>query len=384
MKIIIVLILLVIIGGAGAGFIAYQHNLASSDDTRETILNSINRLKELDNLINTRVLESRYGLQADYDELANIISNLHLAADRFTIGRLAKYAEDNDKNAQSLQFFNTQLALKTELVESFKSHNSILRNSIKYAPDLGQSLIAELEQKADDQALNNIKQLNDALYRWALHGEQKQANIIEKNSSSIMSLRSLVSDSLLLLRYSNHVSTVVKEQERTQELIDKILAIATQETIDKLESNYLDHYVAIIKASEQSLYYVFAYAFFVLAIAAYLGLKLKESYSKLRQRDNYRSQQIHVAYKHLGHADESISTLKNAFEDMLEAFKPMGNFSSETQKKNYDASKLKKILSLALKKYRVLEDRHIFDHTDTLLNRSQKDVGRASELVKDL
>jgi len=366
------------------GFIAYQHNLAASDDTRDTILNSVNRLKELDNLINTRVLESRYGLQADYDELAKITRNLRFAADRFTVGRLAEYPAENDNIAQSLQFLNAQLDLKVELVESFKSHNSILRNSIKYAPDLGKLLISELEKKSESEALNNFKQLNDALYRWALHGEQKQARIIEKNSGSLMNFRDSVSDSLILLRYSNHVSTVLKEQERTQELIDKILAIATQDTIGKLEANYLDHYVAIIKASEQSLYYVFAYAFLVLAIAAYLGFKLKESYSKLKQRDNYRSQQIHVAYKHLGHADESINTLKDTFDDMLEAFKYMGNFSSETKKKDYDAPKLKRMLSKVLKKYRTLEDKHVLDHTDTLLNRSQKDVGRASELVREL
>lgn len=384
MKITITLALLIIIGGVGASYIAYQHNLAANDDVRNHILSTTNTIKQLDSMANTLILEARYGLRTDYDELAKLMNGLYASADAFTVGYLAEYAASNAEIEQLLVTFNAQMALKVELVESFKSHNSILRNSIKYAPELGEKLIREATSQGNEEAANQLTIVNSALYRWALNNDHREEKVIRDNAESIIDLYHAILSGVVLVRYSNHVNTVVKEQKTTQAFIDKILAINIQSTIAKLEAEYLDYYVLVINSSEKSLYYVFFYAVMVLAIAVYLAYMLKKSYSALKTRDEYRSQQLNVARKHLDYADKHTNVLKETLIQVKDTLRLVSGMSIETQKDNYDTQKVRSLLVATLKKYRFLERGKILDKADNTLYKSHKSLERVSDLVNDL
>lgn len=384
MKIAITLVLLILLGGVGAGYIAYQHNVEANDDIRNTILDAANGLKQRDSMTNTFILESRYGLRSDYDDLATSVNDLRATVKLFSSGRLAEYAKANQDIKQLLITFNTQLALKIELVESFKSHNSILRNSIQYAPELGEKLIREAKSNARDDAANQLALVNDALYRWALNNDNKEADIIQQNAASIIELYSSIISGVDLIRYSNHVTTVVEEQEKTQGFINKILAIDTQSTIAQLESKYLDHYVSVIQSSEENLYYVFIYALMVLMIAIYLGVMLKKSYSVLSVRDNYRSQQLSVARKHLNYADTHAGILKETLGHIKDTLKYVDGIYMEAKKKDCDNKKVRSLLTVTLQKYRSLEKAKVLDKTDDVIHQSSQNLERVSDLVDDL
>ncbi len=157
MKITWVLTALVMIGGLGAGYIAYKHYQQTNDQTRDTILHVVNELKQSDNSMNTLILESRYGLSTDYDDLAHLVVKIQHLVDEFSTGKLAEYALQNAVINQQLQALYSQLALKLEVVENFKSHNAILRNSISYAPKLGDRLIGDLEDNNHITAAQQLK-----------------------------------------------------------------------------------------------------------------------------------------------------------------------------------------------------------------------------------
>jgi uncharacterized protein (UPF0335 family) len=384
MKLMITLIVLVVIGGMGAVYIAYQHQQESSDEIRNLILEATNTLKQHDNITNTAILESRYGLRTDYDVLAKQVRDLQDSVQNFNRGALADYANDNGRIQQLLLGFSGQLALKIELVESFKSHNAILRNSIKYAPQLGEQLINEARTKKNTAAVKQLSEVNEALYRWALHGDQAQAAIIQKNADKIINLYNSVISGISLIRYANHVGTVVDEQKKIQQFIDKILAIATQTSITEIEAEYLDHYVAVINDSRKNLYYVFLYAVMVLAIAVYLGIKLKKSYAALKNRDDYRSQQISVAHKHLSNADNNVNRLKDTLWQIKDTLKYLGGISAEAKKTAYDSKKVRSLLATALTRYRSLENNKALDKADDILEKSNRNIERVSDLVKDL
>ncbi len=384
MKVMMILIFLVVIGGVGAVTIAYQHQQQSNDTIRNTILEAINTLKQADNKTNTAILESRYGLRADYDEITAQVRRLDQGLQSFSQGKLAEYAAENLQIQQRLLGLQGQLALKIELIESFKSHNAILRNSIKYAPELGEELIREARIKKRSDKVKQLSVVNEALYRWALYGDKNQATIIQENANGIIDLFNDVIDGASLVRYANHVSTVVDEQKKIQDFIDKILAVATQQGITELEADYIDHYVTLINQSRGNLYYVFLYAVMVLVIAFYLGIKLKRSYAMLKNRDNYRSQQISVAHKHLHHADNNVNLLKETLQQIRETLKYVGGISTETQKSTYDNHKIRCLLTNALKRYRSLEKSNVLNQADDILEKSNKNIERVSDLVKDL
>ena len=384
MKIVIALIGVILIGGIGAGVVAYDHNTQANDETRESILETMNALKQLDSIANTVILASRFGLRTDYDALTEYVSNLRDTANRLKGGVFDEYAAENVEIKQSVKAFGEQLAVKIDLIESFKSHNAILRNSIKYAPLLGERLMTEAQRNGQDEAVKQLRIVNEALYRWALHNDHSEAAVIEQNAASILETHRSVDSNITLVRYSNHVSTVVAEQEATQGFVDKILAIDTPDTLAVMESLYLNHYVSIIQASEKSLYYVFFYAVFVLMIAIYLGVMLKKSYSRLKHRDDYRSQQLTVAHKHLVSANANVDTLKDSFVLVKETLRYLGTIHTEATKKQQDGRRLRMLLRETLRRYRSLEKGKVLDQTDEVLHRSHQNVERVSDLVKDL
>ncbi len=226
--------------------------------------------------------------------------------------------------------------------------------------------------------------INSALYRWALDGDINEAQIIEKSTDKVIGLYSLFKNGRPLLQYSAHISTVLQEQATTQRLIEKALGISTQTTIERIESQYLAHYFSIIEQSKKKLYFIFVYAVLVLAIAIYLSVMLKRSYSRLKARDEYRSQQINVAYKHLGYADDNVDVMKQAFTHIKITLAYINGIFAEAKKDDKDTQKIKLLLTQALKKYSFLDKNNTVTETDKLLDKSNKNIDRATELVKEL
>lgn len=384
MRVAVVLAILMILGGASAAYIAFETSINPSNKLRSVVVEAVDGIKQADNLINSLVLESRYGLTADYDELAKLIIKLREGMATLKFGEARSYVADNALANQSLNDLAEQFSLKIDLIENFKSHNSVLRNSIRYAPELGDQLIAEAEVNADAGAVALLKQVNSALYRWILYANDSDAKIIKENASHLIEVNNAIDDDIALIEYSTHVITIVEEQKKTQGYTEGALAISTQLAISQLESAYLDHYLEILKASESRKYYFFLYALFLISIFIYFTLRFRKNYTVLQGRDNYRSQQVSIAYKHLGYADIHVDNMQGTFVSIKEALSCLGGISLEAKKKDYDSRKINTLLTQALKKYNHLENDNAIDKADELLDKSNENLGKASRVIKSL
>lgn len=212
MKPAIILLTLILLGGVASTYTVYQYNSEANEDISNHVLKSTNFLKERDSKSNTLILEARYGLRTDYDELARQTRQLRQGADIFSLNKLAFYAEENIEIQQALSIFYERLNIKINHIENFKSHNSLLRNSLKYAPELGDRLINELQKNINEENLTQLNEINEALYRWILSGDNKEVDIIQKKSPSLINLYQSVIDKEVLSRYINHIDTTLKEQ----------------------------------------------------------------------------------------------------------------------------------------------------------------------------
>ena len=98
------------------------------------------KIDNLDSSINELSLRSRANLDSNYDMLVRSTVTLER-----TVSELADSYFNSSKIAGSLlesrfnNFLNT-VEIKTDQVENFKSHNSVLRNSEKYTPMVGAQL----------------------------------------------------------------------------------------------------------------------------------------------------------------------------------------------------------------------------------------------------
>lgn len=383
MRTALLLILLVIVGGVGVGSLIYKNNLEDSENARTHVLASLSQIKHIDSLINTQMLESRYGLRVDYDELAQLITQIKREVSELDTTLLVEPASVDNSIRIALDNIKEQLTLKIDVIENFKSHNSVLRNSIKYAPVLGDSIIEELSV-TNNEAAQDLKVINNALYRWALYGSKKEATIIQDNSAVVIDLIPKVENSIALIEYSTHVTAVIEEQEKTQRYITNALAIPLVSTVGQLETVYAGYYMTVLKSLERDRLYVMGYALFALLVAVYLGVMLRKSYQALKGRDEYRSQQISVAYRHVGYADNHVGTVKGAFYSIKEILLFLDGIYLETKKQSHDPKKMSQLLSKAIKKYRHLDKQNTIDETDELLEKSNHNLEKASTLIKNL
>src|SRR6478609_9584770 len=91
--------------------------------------------------LNERVLKSRSALMIQYDPLVHALHDLQRLHERLKhvpdfLGEAAAF----DMQGQ-LKKSEAQLREKDELVESFKTHNSVLQNSLHFFPILANSVI---------------------------------------------------------------------------------------------------------------------------------------------------------------------------------------------------------------------------------------------------
>jgi len=95
---------------------------------------SLRQLEEVDATLNEHILESRFGLLASYDHInADLAREKHLRYQLAKIPDFVSYSSRVDI-AKSIELFDARLGKKEELLEQFKSANSVINNSVRYFP----------------------------------------------------------------------------------------------------------------------------------------------------------------------------------------------------------------------------------------------------------
>ncbi|MGH1440076.1 MAG: DAHL domain-containing protein [Cellvibrionaceae bacterium] len=415
MRISIVLVFLLAILGIALGVFSYKNHQEFSNQSYLEGLSLINQLKHADAGLNILLLKSRYGLQADYDDMAKKTVFLNDGLSSLKSQYLQNYLENDLDFSNAFKEYEEQLSLKVDLVESFKSHNAVLRNSIKYAPPLGDKLILELESKNND-SVELLKNINRALYRWSLYSDKEQADIIQANSRNILDLTTAFENDVPLLEYNSHVIAVVDEQEQTQSYLNNALSVNTENTLANVDSFYTSSYLSkSADAGKFRTYAMIAYGVLAALVALYFAWLLRKSYTELEDKVDRRTQQINTAYSELkesqeqlvqsekmaslgqmvagvaheintplGYVNNNVSIVSSLFTSMEILMKSLGKVYQEALNKPHNKEALRDHLVQSLKKYHRMEEDGIVLEAKELLEDSSHGLSDISELVKNL
>jgi signal transduction histidine kinase len=406
-----------LIVGLATGVYFYQQGQLQTDNQQYVdSLALIQRLEQANTDLDLLLLKSRYGLQADYDDLANqsvaLIDDLKF----LKTSAINPYIEDNLQLKNTLNEYEEKVLLKVDLIENFKSHNAILRNSIKYAPPLGDRLVSEIESDHVEEA-SFLAKINKALYRWSLYGDKSQAQIIQNNAKQILDLLPLFeTNQTPLIEYNSHVIAVVDEQQQTQSYLNKALLINAEQDLIKLEGLYTEEYLSSTeKKNNIRDYSLIGFSLLALLAALYFAWLLKRSYSGLEEKVEDRTQEINKAYKELkdsqehliqsekmaslgqmvagvaheintplGYVNNNVSIVNNLFMSFDTLMKGMSGVYKEAVKPQLDKKALSQVLVQVLRLHRRMEKDGIIDEAKELLDDSSLGLNDISELVKNL
>jgi PAS domain S-box-containing protein len=92
------------------------------------------QLREQDARLNQYVLQSRYGLLRNYDPLVATQQKIATLLTDLQLDQPTYFGQGDQSMAKEFKHYQELFDAKFALVENFKSHNSVLRNSMQYFP----------------------------------------------------------------------------------------------------------------------------------------------------------------------------------------------------------------------------------------------------------
>ena len=237
-----------ILGVALAGALLFLYRQAPSYDASAYFENvaRLRQIKQLDAQWELDAMKSKLGINQSYDPLVSPLPMLDALPHQLNARAGASGRADSEALAGSVAALSRELSRKAALIESFKSHNAVLRNSLAFLPVAADdiSALAERHRQAGHPARARLAQ-TDATARKVL----LQTLMFEDASAFDQAgfeplLAELMADRDRLpagmaegLRlFVLHVRTVLRESQQVQDLLDRIAAAPTGIHMDQISA----------------------------------------------------------------------------------------------------------------------------------------------------
>ena len=209
---------------------SYEESRQQLQDAQAQLLARGKALEQSASNLDNVLLKTRVGVINDVRDFSNAAENLRSQRDQF-IAYLNDPIFDTNPLVKSMEPQITSLVnSKFNLAMQFSQHHAQLKNAIKRARNLheesAQVLVDSGKMKAIDK-LDLLYQLSDALNNWANFNQIEYGEFITKNHQKLLDLkRELNQQSFKKISdYSNSLQTTVREQKKTNELLDQAISI---------------------------------------------------------------------------------------------------------------------------------------------------------------
>ncbi|MCA9471954.1 MAG: response regulator [Nitrospirales bacterium] len=286
---------------------------------------ALEELKRWDTTLNQDILKNENGLLLHYDSLVIATQQLHGLKATFFRGPLSLIALDEPVFRPLLVDYARLLKEKESLVELFKSHHAILRNSTRYFP------LAGIELRRISLASPHIPEfrhvMEQAILQTLLYNQEPSADYRTNMTRSINELHSLQSslspsNSHSIENLLTHMRLILKYREDLRKTVEDIFAIPTTAMHARLSGRYQQYHNHVLEQIEQ--YRMVFYLLSVLLVC-YIGWilwrlrattqALSLSNATLEERINERTKDLHAVNASL---NDEIQERKNIERELEE------------------------------------------------------------------
>ncbi len=262
------------------GLLGLLYVRSSSVDAKQHlhISSQLRQLHQLDEALGQYVLEARVGMLKNYDPLVQ--TQLHIAqliAD-LKAEHLEFFGQADAKLSLSLDEYIQSNAEKVELIERFKSQNSVFKNSARYFPLAVQQLLEgaghlrdgdPLEVEVRDKLLRDILVYQVAPSDTLLHASlESRAKIAQRMASYPPQQRKQL-QSLIV-----HTAILVAYQEELERTLDKLFHIPTAARLDHVFELYNAGFEQAEHEADLYRFWLLLFAFSAVVYGAYSLLRV--------------------------------------------------------------------------------------------------------------
>ncbi|UZE10846.1 DAHL domain-containing protein [Pseudomonas sp. B21-053] len=266
--------------------------LKSSSDQTATYTESrdvIARMKQLNAQWETEILKARVAISHNYDPLVSPLTEMTELWQRFDSMESNHGRNDSPAWNTSHDAYLAAIQEKTRLVEQFKSHNAVLRNSLAFLPtaeDDIQQPLTEVEG-GDKQQLQNIATdtydlLLSALEFAQVTSDDKAADIlVGLNKMGVNKTRLPEAFHSPIDILSNHIALILREQPIVNRLLENIEAIPVAQRLDDITSLLNQDQQQSDAIYQRYHFYMLVFSVLLVLVLVYLAIRLMRSFTEI-------------------------------------------------------------------------------------------------------
>ncbi|HJV24357.1 MAG TPA: DAHL domain-containing protein [Aromatoleum sp.] len=307
-------------------------------------LANLREIEHLDTHWELDALKSRVGINTHYDALVAASPEFHRLVAELRAMVAEGLTDAPSALEQSIEALDRSIEQKADLIEHFKSHNSILRNSMAFLPTAADDVLglvdAALAKTAKRPAggMRRVPEDTDdlllAAFIYGHDGSEDRADKVEAALSRIDAdtheLPAEVREPLDL--FAAHIRTVLREHRIVIGLLNEISAVSIHRHIDDIEALLSDQFGQASIERHRYGSYLLAFAALLTGLlvpAAYSAIRnhgvvkrinrqLQDANETLEQRVRERTRELHAAQaelvdaaRHAGMAEIATNVLHN-------------------------------------------------------------------------
>lgn len=198
------------------------------------IVQHFEQLHQQDARLNQFVLQSRYGQLKNYDPLVDTEKHILKLLEAIGGDKPELFSQGESSIQRSYMRYQASFKAKFELIERFKSHNAVLRNSLSYFPV---AVGVHLESAKADLQLRSV--LHDLLEKVLLFDHNASDSLKVEIRSDLAELaKQLPASSPILIELTRHTEIILEHKHEVDEFAREITQAATTEQGNSLLDQY--------------------------------------------------------------------------------------------------------------------------------------------------
>jgi signal transduction histidine kinase len=281
----------------------------------------LRQLKQLDARWELDVVKSKMGINTNYDSLVDRLVDLNQLRETLQTILPNQHHVAAGELADGVEAFHQSIQKKARLIEHFKSHNSVLRNSLAFLPKAAADLEDAVSRSPGGKrpALRQVvvdvneASLDSMVYSQSPSDDKGAETQTELDHlAAIQSMLPLaVGESLAI--FVSHARTVLREQPVVNDLLSRISAVPAAVRIDDLDGLLSSEQQAGELQAQQDRQYLLIFAVALVGLFLYAALslirshavinrinaELQEANASLEQRVRERTRELHDAQSEL-------------------------------------------------------------------------------------
>jgi C4-dicarboxylate-specific signal transduction histidine kinase len=239
-------------------------------ESHHSVLLTFRTFQQLNHKLNENMLRSRSFLLQNYDPLVANAQQIKTLCAAVSAPSSTLMASQNNPIIEATIDYCKIINRSVDLVELFKSKNSILRNSIEYLSPLAGQFSATPLEIASLDIMNRTLTYSVSPTSELASEIELRAKTIQKNALKDARYKAQVNNLLF------HTRLIVRSLQERHSIESEILSVKTQIALGKLESNYQKWYRSKEKVLER-------YYLGLLIVSLCLGVGIYLTVNKLQR-----------------------------------------------------------------------------------------------------